>query len=75
MKWHLDQITGISSLSKRFGGIEDEDLLVLLSRLKELEDAYSYLYRPLVILLVRSRSVASLSASLLIPSQAGCIRR
>jgi len=60
MKWHLDQITGISSLSKRFGGIEDEDLLILLSRLKELEDAYSYLYSPFVIYLVRLRSVASL---------------
>lgn len=71
MKWHLDQITGISSLSKRFGGIEDEDLLILLSRLKELEDAYSYGSHRSFILLVRSRSVASRSASLLIPLQAG----
>lgn len=50
MKWHLDQIVGISAISKHFGGVDDEDLLILLSRLKELEDAYGYAYYSLKII-------------------------
>lgn len=44
MKWHLDQMVGLSTISKRFGGVDDEDLLILLSRLKELEEAYRWEY-------------------------------
>ena len=43
MKWGISQISGISSIAKRFLGIEDKDLLILLERLKQLEDSYTYI--------------------------------
>ena len=43
MKWGISQIAGISSIAKRFLGIEDKDLLILLERLKQLEDSYMYI--------------------------------
>lgn len=42
MKWGMNQIVGLSSIAKRFLGIEDPDLLILLDRLKQLEDAYMF---------------------------------
>lgn len=38
----MNQIAGLSSIAKRFLGIEDPDLLILLDRLKQLEDAYMF---------------------------------
>lgn len=42
MKWGISQIAGISAIAKRFLGIEDKDLLILLERLKQLEDSYTF---------------------------------
>lgn len=40
MKWGLDQLAGLSAVTKRFGAVEDPDLSLLLERIKELDDAY-----------------------------------
>lgn len=40
MQWGMNQIAGISAMAKRFLSVEDADLLILLDRLKQLEEAY-----------------------------------
>ena len=42
LKWHFDQISGIGALINGFNNIEDENLVLLLNRLKYLENVYMY---------------------------------
>ena len=42
MQWGINQIAGISAITKRFLGVEDPDLQLLLDRLKQLESGYEY---------------------------------
>ena len=39
MNWSLEKLVGFT---KRFNEVEDEDLLLMLERLKELEASYKY---------------------------------
>ena len=39
MNWSFDKLVGFA---KRFNEVEDEDLLLMLDRLKELESSYTY---------------------------------